>query len=147
MLGYYPDIHRSFRVFNQLRREMDRVLDEARPMAAVPWAEATAPRATVRELDDAYEVSVDLPGVRPDDVEISLEGSVLTLSAKRSDDVPTGHSVRRRERAAFQFSRSFRFAGKVEADSASAKLEHGVLTLRIGKAPELQPRRIPVEVK
>ena len=87
----------------------------------------------------------DLPGVKAEDVEVTLEQDVLTLAGHRKLEVREGHTVHRQERRAARFSRSFGLPCKVDRETLSADLADGVLTITMSKAAEAQPRRIPVK--
>jgi HSP20 family protein len=89
-------------------------------------------------------VVADVPGLRDKDVEVSLDNDVLTLSGERRTDVPEGYQVHRQERRPTRFSRSFTLPFKVNVEQLSAEMRDGILTVKLPKAPEAQPRKIAV---
>ena len=103
------------------------------------------PAADVEEYEDRFELFVDLPGVAADDVEITLEAGVLTLSGERrmarSSDPLTHH---RRERGQGRFHRRFILPDTVDAERVKATERNGVLEVTIPKQAAAQPRRIKV---
>jgi len=104
------------------------------------------PAIDILEDKSGYLVRADLPGVNPEDIEVSMESGILTISGVRH--APTRKEdtdVRRTERTTGQFSRRFTLPETVDADSIEAKTSNGVLEISIPKRPEVQPRRITVE--
>jgi HSP20 family protein len=105
------------------------------------------PAVDINEFDDRFQLYVDVPGVDPKDVEITLEAGVLTitgnryLQAEKSDE----NIVRRRtERGTGRFYRRFILPETVDADKVKAMDRHGVLEISIPKQAKAQPRRIKV---
>ncbi len=100
----------------------------------------------VTENDDAYAVKASVPGINPDDIEITLEDNVLTIKGNlSSDEVTEGEQVHIRERRYGSFSRSVRFPVMVNGDAVEANYEHGILILSIPKAEEVKPKRISIK--
>lgn len=134
-----------------LFNEFDRMLDVPRMRAAMsnrmgeeagPWGLAL----DVSETEDHYTVEASVPGVNTDDLNITLEDNVLTISGENRVESevnePTYHL---RERRYGKFSRSLRFPTLVNADAVTANVDNGVLTLTIPKAEETKPKRITVQ--
>jgi HSP20 family protein len=110
-------------------------------------AGAFGPLLDVEESDDAFTLHVELPGVAADDVEVSLEDDVLTVSGERrfyADRETDG--FRRIERSFGRFHRSVRLPDRVDADRVRATHRDGVLMISVPKAEDAKPRRIAVEV-
>ncbi len=105
-----------------------------------------APSFEVKETGDAYVFKADLPGIREEDLELSLTGNRLTISGKREEEK---HEDEDRfyayERSYGSFSRSFTLPEGVDVDHAQADLSNGVLTVNVPKRPEVKPRRIEVK--
>jgi HSP20 family protein len=105
------------------------------------------PRTNLRETGDAYVISMDLPGVKEDNIEISFSGNRLTISGEiqdeRRDENDRYHAF---ERIYGRFSRSFMLPDGVDPDKIKAELREGVLQVTIPKQPGVQAKRIPVEV-
>jgi HSP20 family protein len=103
------------------------------------------PRFDVKEIKDAYVIKADLPGVRDEDVDVSLSGNLLTISGKREEEHrEEGESHYAMERSSGNFARSFTMPDGVDGASVTADLKNGVLTVQIPKKPEAQPKRIAI---
>lgn len=99
------------------------------------------------ETNDAFIVDVVVPGVKPEDLDISLEDNVLTISGETRQEQQTGDqqaNYHRVERRYGRFSRAVSLPTQVNADQIRATLEHGILHLEIPKAEQVKPRRITV---
>lgn len=146
MLGYTRDLDRTFRLMDQLRRRMDRMLDDFDTAENVGLrGSGTFPRSNLYDTGNALVLEADLPGLSEQEVTLNLTNDVLTLSGERKTEAPTGYSVHRRERVPFKFSRSYALPAKVDPDKTSALMKDGVLTVTLEKAPELKPRQISVK--
>ncbi len=114
--------------------------------AASTW---TAP-VDITEYADRFELAVDLPGVDPDKVEITLEDGVLSISGERAPEArpstaaDTAEVRVRAERGHGRFYRRFVLPDTVDAERVQASGRHGVLEISIPKQPKSQPRRIKV---
>ena len=104
------------------------------------------PTFEVKETKDAYLFKADLPGVKDEDLDISLTGNRLTVSSKREEE-RRGEDDRyyAYERSYGSFSRSFTLPEGGDVEHANAELSNGVLTVSIPKRPGVQPRRIEVK--
>lgn len=114
----------------------------------VPVASAVsvgAPMDAVR-TEDALELRFDLPGVRPESVDLSVEQHVLTLTAERSDDVPGEAKVLVRERRHGWVKRQLRLSSSLDTSRVEARYDNGVLTVRIPVAEAAQPHKVTIEV-
>ncbi len=96
-------------------------------------------KTDVRELEKTYELDIDLPGFKKEDVKIELDKGYLTISATQSSDDgekdKKGQYIRR-ERATGECSRSFYIGENVEPKDVTAKFENGILQVSFPKAPE-----------
>jgi HSP20 family protein len=99
----------------------------------------------VLETADSVLVKFNLPGVKPENVNLSLEKNVLSLEAKLETALPEGAKLLYRERnAAGQIKRSIRIPVRLNSDEVQANLEDGVLTVTLKKAAEATPKRIEI---
>jgi HSP20 family protein len=99
----------------------------------------------VVEHDDSFEVRASVPGVKPDDVEVVVQGERVTIRAEaRADDERRGENWLMREHRYGTMQRSITLPAAVSSDNAEARVEHGVLTLRLPKLQGAQARRIAV---
>jgi HSP20 family protein len=101
------------------------------------------PSFDVKETKDSYLVEADLPGVKEENVEISLSGNVLSISGHREQETKDeGDQWFVVERSHGQFVRSFVLPEGADAENVKADMKNGVLKITIPKRPEVQPRRI-----
>ncbi|MGH7476286.1 MAG: Hsp20/alpha crystallin family protein [Longimicrobiales bacterium] len=104
-----------------------------------------APPVNVREDDDNLYVEVEVPGVTPDDIEISLENGMLRISGEkkqtRTDESGDYHIFERRYG---RFERSFSLARRFDPDRITARYDDGVLRITLPKTEEARPRRIRI---
>ncbi|WP_423708743.1 Hsp20/alpha crystallin family protein [Undibacterium sp. WLX3042] len=106
-----------------------------RPLHGDPLPSPSQIKIDVKENDDAYTVQAEVPGVPKDDIHVSLDGNVVTLRAeiKQEDSSRKDDKVLRSERYFGEVSRSFQLPVEIEASSASAKYDNGVLSLTLPK--------------
>jgi HSP20 family protein len=125
---------------------MDRVFDQALGNAAA--SRVWVPTMDVAERRDAYVVQVELPGLAPEQVDVSFEKNVLTVRGTKpaSFDVAAEGELRifAAERVSGTFERSVRLPEFVDAERISANFTHGLLTITVPKAEAAQPRRITI---
>ena len=103
------------------------------------------PAVDVKEENDRYLITADVPGVKPEEIELTMEEGVLTIKGERkvtSESETEGYT--RNERRNGSFYRRFNLPESADSESISAKSNHGVLEVSIPKKPTLQPRRIEV---
>ena len=107
------------------------------------------PAVDFEDHSEHYLVTADLPGIKPEDVEINLDGNVLQIKGERTAETDTGGGdekrYRRTERVYGAFRRSFQLPTDVDPDAIEAHGKDGVLHIRIGKHAASQPRRITVQ--
>jgi HSP20 family protein len=104
------------------------------------------PAVDVRETPDALVFSAELPGLKKEEVRITLENQVLTLSGERKrESDKKDDKVHRIERSYGSFSRSFTLPANVRAADATAGFENGVLTVTIPKVEAPKPRQIEIK--
>lgn len=111
----------------ELRRNLE-VLNE-RPTALIPRVESQA-------LEDRYVLRADLPGVRPEQIEITAEDGVLTLKAERNFEG---------EERSVHLQRRFALPEDADLDAIQARSQHGVLEISVNKVAKSAPRRIQIQ--
>jgi len=134
-----------WRDFISLREAMNSLLEESfvRPRAGAP-ATGGMP-LDLRETERAYIVETIVPGAKPEDVEISVLGDRLSISAEIAEgDERQGEKWLIRERRFGRFERSVTLPQQVKAEEATAEFADGVLTITLPKAEAARPRSIPV---
>jgi len=104
------------------------------------------PRTNILEGDKDYRIVMDLPGVRNEDLDISVEDTTLTVKAERNLEAPEGYASRRSELTGkISWRRSFDLGAAIDAEKIGAKLEQGILTVTLPKSEKTMPRRIAVQ--
>jgi HSP20 family protein len=129
--------------FDQLRRGMDPLFQRAG--ATTARRAGVVPAVNLYETADGYVLTAELPGVRAEDLEISIEHNRVTLGGRREIERSEDASVHRAERASGSFRRAIELPAEVDADKAEATHRNGVLLVRIPKAERYQPRRVAVK--
>ena len=129
-----------------LRQAMDRLFEDSfvRP-GAITGDGDHALAVDVRTTQDALLIEAALPGVKPEDVDISLLGDTLTISARTNDEQSAdenGYSHREIRRGSF--SRTLTLPRGLKSDGVTASFENGLLRLSIPKAEEAKPRQIKI---
>ena len=137
-----------FQGLTQLNRGLNRMFDEQRP--ASPCVDESdinwAPQVDLAESEEAFHLVADIPGVNPDDIEISLNNGILTIRGERNTKQEVNEkSFTRRERHRGTFLRQFNLPESVDADTVKAKSAHGVLQVTIPKVLPAKPITVSVE--
>lgn len=131
-----------------LRQAMDRLFDDTiyRPYPASAGGELARLPLDVRSTPDALLVEASLPGIKPEDVDITVENGTLTIRAEdRTDDRREEGGWVVREIARGSVMRTVTLPTGLEADRAEATFEHGVLRLRFPKAEQVKSRQIRIQ--
>lgn len=135
--------------YNPVRDEMARFVDEflGRRMESegpTVWQ----PRVDIEESEDHYAVQAELPGMKLQDIKITLEDNQLTIRGeKRRDEEKKGTTYHRVERVYGAFERSFTLGHQVNSDRIEALYRDGVLQVSIPKAEQAKAREIPIRVE
>ena len=121
---------------------------QARPVRSTSSAPDTEARGrpvyTIREDDHGYMVTVQLPGVAKDGLDITAQDNELTISGRRAWEQPAGWTSLYRETARAHFGLTLRHEGDIDAAKISAELKDGVLNLTLPKAEAAKPRKITI---
>ena len=141
-----------FKEMMSLREAMNRLVEDSfiRPGSwAVPFdADALGVALDVIETKDSVIVKASVPGIKPEDIDVSVTGDVLTIKGETaSEEKIEQGSYLRQERRFGKFERSLTLPTLVTADKADAKFEHGVLMLTLPKAEQAKPKSIKVKTK
>lgn len=139
--GSSPDL------LGTLQREVNRVFDQMFGGMAAPPLAGFAPSVEMKETEQGVVVTAELPGMDEKEVEVALEGDLLTLSGeKRQEKTEDKEGVHISERSYGSFSRSLRLPWAADPAQASASFDKGVLTVTLQRPPEAKPtaNRIPI---
>ena len=137
-----------FQDLMNLRNTVDRMFDRTfgsegtwQP-ASMNWGLAL----DVVENEDEYLVKASLPGINPDDLEITFTNNILTIKGEVKEETEEKEAhYHLRERRFGTFSRSISIPSQVKSNAIEAKYENGVLSLHLPKTEEVKPRRIPIQ--
>ncbi|HET8700922.1 MAG TPA: Hsp20/alpha crystallin family protein [Nitrococcus sp.] len=134
-------------LFNELSKELSRIYEgQSNPDASALATSDWVPAVDIREEPEHYVIDADLPGVRPEDIEIHMDHGMLTIKGTRTaQSQESGPHYKRTERASGAFYRRFSLPDTADSERISARSELGVLQITIPKHEKLQPRRIKVE--
>lgn len=140
-----------FREFRTLHDEMDRFFSVLWPRAAVRnegAGSAWAPAVDVYEEKDQYVVKAELPGVKRENVSLSLEDDVLTIKGERRyEKEEKQEGFLRVESAYGAFQRALQLPQSVKADAVTAEFKDGILKITLPKAESVKTREIKIEAK
>ena len=134
----------------RLRNEMDRLFGNAFDSLSAGeqsglMRRGAFPAVNIWEREDSLYVEAELPGVKMDDIELSVLGDELTIKGSRPDESQASATLHRRERGTGAFNRVVRLPVEVDPEKVTAAMRQGVLTITLPKAPAVRPRRIEVK--
>lgn len=150
MLTTFGDLDRTFSVFDELRRRMDRVFDDYTdtPTLFFGSPEQTSstrgPRVQLFDAGAQLVVQVDVPGLTDKDIQLTLHDNTLTIAGQRTVKPQEGYTSHRQERESYKFTRSFALPVRVDGEQTRATVKDGVLTVELAKVKEAQPKQIAV---
>lgn len=133
--------------FGRLRGEMDRLFDnilENVPAFALPGTRSF-PAVNVWEDNEQLYAEAEIPGLKLDDLDVSVLGDELTIKGCRCGAEEEGVTFHRRERGTGDFCRVLRLPVEIDAEKVEATLRDGVLTIKLPKSAASLPRRIEVK--
>jgi HSP20 family protein len=139
---------RTTHALPSLAAEVNRLMNDVALATPAFTATGLRPPADVLETAQAYQITLDMPGVDPTSIKLSVEKDVLQVSAERRlTTLPTGEELLLSERAFGTLARSFELPTGIDATRVEARYEAGVLTVTLPKREETKARTIPVTVK
>ncbi len=139
---YQP--YQPWSLWNQLQKELERTQDEKGAESSIATAE-WAPAVDIKEETDKFVIHADIPGVKPEDIEVHMEAGVLTVKGVKESETKTEkEGYKRVERAYGSFYRRFSLPDTADGDAINAKCKHGVLEIIIPKRDSVKPKRINV---
>lgn len=136
-----------FREMLSLRREMDRLFDNVLSGSQAGWQPTSWDLALdVIENPDEFLVKASIPGINPDDLDITFSNNTLTIKGEIKEDKEFEQAQYHvRERRYGSFSRSISLPAGIQSDQITADYENGVLKLHLPKAEEVKPKRIQIK--
>ena len=140
-----PTFDGSFSDFDQIRREMLRLLDASTGDGAPDQGAGVFPPMNITQDDENFYLRAEIPGIKPAELSISALRNRVSISGKR--EIPREHdrvSYHRKERPEGGFNRAVTLPTEVDAERVDAHYTDGILTLTLPKAEQLKPRQIAV---
>lgn len=132
--------------FPILRREVDRLFESLLPTRSEQPAPAHwTPLADLVETEDGYIITMDVPGIDPEHIEVTFEDGQLKIAGERTfEKSESNKHFHRIERRFGSFSRTFRFGDNANPESVEAAFADGVLTINLAKREAIKPRKIEI---
>ncbi len=128
-------------LLSQLQRELAHGNAAEGSTATAEWA----PAVDIKEEADKFVLHADIPGVKPEELDINMEDGVLTIKGEKKTEAKTDEEgYKRIERTYGSFYRRFSLPDTANSDAISAQSKHGVLEIIIPKREAIQPKKIPV---
>ncbi len=127
--------------------EMDRVFSRmGQPLGLRSVPRGTFPAINVYEQDEGIVLTAEVPGVRPDDLELTVLNDSVTLKGQRKEvEPPNGSRMYRRERAVGAFARTVTLPERIDPNSVQARYQDGILRMRMSKAQEAKPKKVRIK--
>lgn len=141
----YSGFTNPFMELARMRKEMDRLFGDFMEQDAPLMSSGVFPALNVSENGDRIYVQAEIPGVKAEDIEVSVEGSTLTLRGERRSEDVGQVSYHRRERKAGRFHKAIVLSCDVNSDGVQAEYRDGVLKLILAKAEHAKPKKIEVK--
>jgi len=130
-------------LLSQLQRELAHGNAAEGSTATAEWA----PAVDIKEETDKFVIHADIPGVKPEEINVSMEDGVLTIKGEKKTEAKTDEEgYKRVERTYGSFYRRFSLPDTANSDAISAQSKHGVLEIIIPKREAVQPKKIEVSV-
>jgi HSP20 family protein len=139
----------------RIARPFERMIQEMEDMMGRFWEEGDGPlsrletydpKVNLAETDGNFELSVDLPGIKPDEIKVELRNGNLVISGERKEEnEEKGKTYHRVERSYGSFCRTIPLPAKVEEGKIDAKFANGVLNVTLPKSEETKPKQIAVK--
>lgn len=142
---------RPFRDMMNIQEEMNKLFDDflGRPLMRTEWSEGVwNPSVDISETKDNVIIKAEMPGLSKEDVKISLQDNMLTLTGeKKQEKEEKEANYHRVERSYGAFSRSFALSTSVKSDKIKATYQDGVLSITLPKTEEVKPKEIPISIE
>lgn len=134
--------------FDRLQDEINKLFDWTYPSNRGLFDRSLSPAVDVVETSDEIVLTCDLPGVKKDDLDLSISRNVITIKGeKKGGQKKEGAKTFRKETWSGSFQRTLSLPETVDPDKVEASMKEGVLTVKIAKREEVKPRQISVNVK
>lgn len=141
-----PDFSSALDDVERARRQMDRLLSAfTRSGSDTPVVSGVFPPLTVSEDGDKISVEAEIPGIKPEDLNISVVGKTLTLSGEKKQEEAENVCFHRKERKWGSFRKALTLPDEVNADGVHAECKDGMLKIVLPKAEQAKPKKITIK--
>lgn len=141
----FPELHFTDAV-DRLRDEMERLASRFGGNGGGAEGFAWMPLSDLEEHDDDYRIRCEMPGIDPENIDVSVDDRTLTITGRRSERHEEGDTVSHTSECRYgSYRRSFTLPTEIDASKVSAETANGVLMVTVPKGPESAGRRIPVK--
>lgn len=138
--------HNAFEQLDRMRRQFDRLFGDVQGPSRGLLGAGVFPQINLTEDADKFYVRAELPGVKSDDLEMQATAKNLSIAGERKIEAENeGVRYHRREREAGKFSRMITMPTEIDPERIEAKLQDGILTIRVPKAEAVKPRQITIK--
>lgn len=141
----WPDVSGALEDFERARRQMDRLLSVFTGGVSSPASSGVFPPLIVTEDGDTVYIEAEIPGIKVQDLDISVVGRTLTLSGERKPEEAQNVNYHRRERKWGSFRKALTLPEDVNTEAIHAECKNGVLKLVLPKAEHAKPRKITIK--
>jgi HSP20 family protein len=131
-----------WRTLDQISQQLSRAWEDLERYQQDP---AYAGGSHLRDKGSELVLTVELPGVGKDNIELSVTGDNVFVRAAREVETPKGYTAHRRERSSYKFEHAWKLPVPVDSQKAEAQIRDGVLTVTLPKSPNAQPKQIAVK--
>ncbi len=149
MLTRWDEFPRTFVALDEFRRRINRAFEETEyprgSQQSGMWPGSSWPTLNLYDEDSKLVLQAEVPGLSEQDIQLSLNQNVLSISGERKVNAPKDYAIHRQERGAFKFARSVSLPCRVDTDKVAAQVKDGLLTVTMEKAKEALPRRITIK--
>ena len=132
--------------FDRLRREMDDLFGRFAGGRAAPRSNVF-PAVNVYQTDEGWALTAELPGLRPEDIQVTVEGERVTLRGERKIAYPESASLHRRERQSGFFRRALELPQPIDAEKVQAQYRNGVLAVKLPRTAASRARQIDIQAR
>lgn len=139
-----PEHTRSGSELERIKREMNRLFSDFLGRGTPSFRTGVFPPVNVSEDSENIYLRSELPGIQPEEIDISVEGDTITLKGERKLKTAENVSFHRREREGGRFRRIVTLSTKIDPDAVKAAFKNGILKIVLPKAPEARPKQIKV---
>jgi HSP20 family protein len=143
--GLYGSSANALQEMARMRTEMDRLFSGLVGTSTSAGVSGVFPALNVREDSDKYYVEAEVPGIKPEDIHVAVEGNTLSIGGERKLNGMENVSYHRRERRAGKFKKAISLPMEVNAEAVSAECKDGVLRLVLPKAEAAKPKKITIK--